>query len=121
MEKLEQPACREIFGEFKDATGRPLDRALEETGRDAAALLRGLEFVDGSSSFACRDRRTLAWTNPGSRTIRLCGLEFADAAHSHPQFTANMLIHESLHSLGLGENPPSSLEITERVARKCGY
>jgi hypothetical protein len=119
-EKLSNPVCREIFGEFQDASGRPLDGVLEETGRDATGLLRGLEFVDGTATIACRDRRTLAWTNPGARTIRLCSLEFADAAHAHPQFVANLLIHESLHSLGLGENPPSSLEITELVGRKCG-
>jgi hypothetical protein len=119
-EKLANPICREVFGEFQDTAGRPLDRVLESAGRDAAGLLRGLEFVDGSGSLACGDRRTLAWTNPGARTIRLCSLEFADAAHSHPQFAANLLIHESLHSLGLGENPPSSSEITERVGRKCG-
>ena len=29
------------------------------------------------------------------------------------------LIHEALHTLGLGENPPSSTEITERVLRRC--
>ena len=29
------------------------------------------------------------------------------------------LIHESLHSLGLGENPPTSSEITSRVISRC--
>jgi hypothetical protein len=31
-----------------------------------------------------------------------------------------MLIHEELHSLGLGENPPSTHEINEQIARRCG-
>jgi hypothetical protein len=31
-----------------------------------------------------------------------------------------MIIHEILHSLGLGENPPSSDEITKQVAARCG-
>jgi hypothetical protein len=31
-----------------------------------------------------------------------------------------LLIHEMLHSLGLGENPPSSREITEHVVARCG-
>jgi hypothetical protein len=30
------------------------------------------------------------------------------------------VIHEVLHSLGLGENPPSSDHITERVRARCG-
>jgi hypothetical protein len=30
-----------------------------------------------------------------------------------------MVIHEMLHTLGLGEDPPSSFEITERVRRRC--
>jgi hypothetical protein len=30
-----------------------------------------------------------------------------------------MVIHEMLHTLGLGENPPSTFEITERVKQRC--
>jgi len=30
------------------------------------------------------------------------------------------MIHEALHTLGLGENPPTSAEITERVLARCG-
>jgi hypothetical protein len=30
------------------------------------------------------------------------------------------VIHEMLHTLGLGENPPTSLEITQQVKRRCG-
>ena len=29
------------------------------------------------------------------------------------------LIHEALHTLGLGENPPTSREITSRVVSRC--
>jgi hypothetical protein len=31
-----------------------------------------------------------------------------------------LVIHEMLHSLGLGENPPPSDEITARVRARCG-
>ena len=31
-----------------------------------------------------------------------------------------VIIHETLHSLGLGENPPTSDEITWRVFSRCG-
>jgi len=30
-----------------------------------------------------------------------------------------MVIHEVLHTLGLGENPPTSTEITLRVEGRC--
>jgi hypothetical protein len=30
-----------------------------------------------------------------------------------------MVIHEMLHTLGLGENPPSTFEITARVRDRC--
>jgi hypothetical protein len=29
------------------------------------------------------------------------------------------VIHEMLHTLGLGENPPSSQEITQAVVKRC--
>jgi hypothetical protein len=31
-----------------------------------------------------------------------------------------IVIHELLHALGLGENPPLSVEITGQVMRRCG-
>jgi len=42
-----------------------------------------------------------------------------EAARRDPILADAALIHESLHSLGLGENPPSSLEITSRVISRC--
>jgi hypothetical protein len=30
-----------------------------------------------------------------------------------------MLIHEMLHTLGLGENPPTTFEVTDQVRRRC--
>ncbi len=120
-QKLAASRCQEVFRDFHDAAGRPLERALEETGRNAVSLLRSLEFAEGSGDPACQSRSTLAWTHPGARTIYLCSLAFADAAHFNSRFLANLMIHEGLHTLGLGENPPSSLEITQQVALKCGY
>jgi len=37
-----------------------------------------------------------------------------------PAYAEMILIHELLHTLGLGENPPTSLEITARVTERCG-
>jgi hypothetical protein len=32
---------------------------------------------------------------------------------------AQAVVHELLHSLGLGENPPTSREITAQVLKRC--
>jgi hypothetical protein len=52
-----------------------------------------------------------------SRVVRLCpAFKKLQSDVSH---AATIVIHEELHSLGLGENPPSSLEITARVVARC--
>jgi hypothetical protein len=37
-----------------------------------------------------------------------------------PSLAAALIIHEELHSLGLGEDPPTSKEITAKVIERCG-
>ena len=44
---------------------------------------------------------------------------FAEKQIRDPWTAENMVIHEMLHTLGLGENPPSSREITRRVNDRC--
>jgi hypothetical protein len=44
---------------------------------------------------------------------------FAKVQIENPSLSEFMVIHEMLHTLGLGENPPSSFEITEQVRRRC--
>jgi len=41
-------------------------------------------------------------------------------AEPKPFYAEAVIIHETLHSLGLGENPPTSDEITWRVFSRCG-
>jgi hypothetical protein len=58
----------------------------------------------------------MAFTHPGAQVIRVCGRQFRD----HDSESATIIvIHEFLHTLGLGENPPTSQEITARVAARC--
>jgi len=38
---------------------------------------------------------------------------------SEPGVAESLVIHEVLHTLGLGENPPASVEITRRVEARC--
>jgi hypothetical protein len=68
----------------------------------------------------CRASQTLAFTQIGSAVIRVCGWQFKNRFMQNRTTTEIVVIHEFLHALGLGENPPSSHAITERVAARCG-
>ena len=58
-------------------------------------------------------------TQPGSRAIVVCGARFVRQMSLDSVHAEVILIHEALHSLGLGENPPSSDSITERIRERC--
>ena len=45
-------------------------------------------------------------------------LALTGALHE-PRLAEALVIHEMLHTLGLGENPPTSTEITKRVEGRC--
>ena len=119
--KLQASACREIFSGFRDSRGRPLAEALEAAGSDGIGYLRRrLVFYNGYGRAACATRDTIAFTSPGSAVVFVCSQQFVEKTHRDPGLAAVLLIHEELHSLGLGENPPSSKEITARVIARCG-
>ena len=59
-------------------------------------------------------------TQPGSRAIFICSAWFRQAFELNPRKVEAVIIHESLHSLGLGENPPRSQAITAQVMARCG-
>jgi len=117
--RLERPQCQRVFADFRDASGRPLQEALDRAGRSGGEHLGTLLFYDGSGQPRCRGTRTLAFTWVGSRIVFVCAQQFVAAARRDPLLADAALIHESLHSLGLGENPPSSSEITSRVISAC--
>lgn len=62
----------------------------------------------------------LAWTNPGSRAVQICWNQFGARQRFDSGYTASIIIHDALHTLGLGEGPPDNREITARVAARCG-
>jgi hypothetical protein len=117
--RLEQPQCQRVFSEFHDPSGRPLQDALDRVGRSGSDHLGTLLFYDGGGQARCRGTRTLAFTWPGSQIVFVCPQQFVEAARRDPILADAALIHESLHSLGLGENPPSSSDITARVIARC--
>lgn len=111
--------CQQLLVHFVDEGGRPLHRKLGGLGVTAAEYLRLIVFEDGTNRGRCRQRGILAFTTPGSRVIYLCGRDFMRAAQRTPEDVRAVIIHEMLHSLGLGEDPPSSREITSQVRQRC--
>jgi hypothetical protein len=118
--KLEGARCREVFSDFRDRRGRTLQENLDATGLEGPAHLRGLIFANGRFHGDCRLPSVLALATPGRQVIYICGPQFLQRERLDPGFTAALLIHEQLHALGLGENPPHSQEITARVISRCG-
>lgn len=114
---LADDGCREIFSDFRDARGRALVEVLRAVGREGHEYLRWLIFFNGAHEKGCLEGGAFATTMPGSRVVYLCpGFK---NLHSDRTLAAAIVIHEELHSLGLGEDPPSSLEITNRVLSRC--
>jgi hypothetical protein len=117
--RLGHPGCQRVFTDFHDASGRPLQDVLDREDTSGEAVLGRLIFYDGSGQPRCASRATLAFTWPSSQIVFVCAEQFTATAHRDPLMAEAALIHESLHSLGLGENPPSSSTITARVLSRC--
>lgn len=123
--KLDRPHCREVLADFRDESGRTLERILEERGLSATEFLASLKYLDGRNVPQCATGRVAAGAAIGSPYIAICKETFARLEANDQGLAANTLIHEMLHALGLPEAPlwpdaPSSEEITRQVARRCG-
>lgn len=118
-ERLAKPRCQEVVSEFEDVARRPLEDALEELGAPADEYLQGLLFYDGSAQPTCKIKGVPAFTTPGSRIIFICPKQFRRDYRRNPPHAEFIIIHEMLHSLGLGEGPPSAKHITSRVRAHC--
>lgn len=115
---LTDEPCQALFREFRDRDGRPLSAHLARMNVEPRDYLRLIVFVDGSGQRACSSGAH-AFTVPGSRVVHLCVRGFERGWQNNPEHAQATLIHEALHTLGLGENPPSSREITRRVNDRC--
>ena len=120
VKKLEAESCREVFAGYRDAEGRTLRENLQTVGKTEAGYLQWTLFYDGAGTRSCEQRSTYAWTKPNSHVVFVCTEQFREVAVRDPELAAVLIIHEELHSLGLGENPPDSKEITARVISGCG-
>jgi hypothetical protein len=117
LRKLENPACQQLLDDFTDREGRPLRENLG--GSTPAEYLARLVVRDGEfpkGSRRCASPGASAFT-AGGAAVFVCGTAFRTQPRGLRQ---NAFIHEMLHTLGLRENPPSSAEITRRVAERCG-
>ena len=111
------PACQQLLDDFTDREGRPLRERLGSSTPDAylaRLVLRDGEIPKGSRR--CASPGAAAFT-AGGAAVFVCGTSFRTLSRT---LRENALIHEMLHTLGLRENPPSSAEISRRVAERCG-
>ena len=118
--KLSDSRCQEVLADFADGSGHRLDDNLRAIGQSMPSYLGLVFFYDGSATEPCENERVLAWTSPGSRAVHVCWSQFAYWQRANPGYTANIVIHEALHTLGLRESPPTPGAITARVAERCG-
>jgi hypothetical protein len=118
--KLESPQCREVFSEFRDANGIRIADRLAALGQSPATYLSLVVFYEGHGYSRCDSRATYASTSPGSRAVYICSPQFLQKQRDQPGYAAVLIIHEELHSLGLGEDPPTSKQITSAVIARCG-
>ncbi len=114
-ERLGEPQCLAVLTDFKSVNGGRLDLQLRSTGRTAQEQIDLLVFESGLGRPGCSGGQ-LAFTRIGSPVVSICLRSFTLLL---PAKQDAVLIHEMLHSLGLGENPPESVAITEQVLKRC--
>ena len=118
--RLLDSRCADVLTDFEDLDGRRLDLKVADLHQTAASYLSLVLFYDGRPTEECGFSKNLAWTSPGSRAVQVCTNQFLAEQRRNVGYTANTLIHEMLHTLGLGETPPAPRVITARVADRCG-
>ena len=118
-QRLFHPKCQQVLTHFRDGNGHPLLANLTN-GKSPAEYLDEMWFVDGRDTPTCqRGDHIAAYTSPGSRVVFVCWARYHSPNILATSDAEIVIIHELLHSLGLGENPPSSKEISSQVMRRC--
>lgn len=117
--RLAEPGCARILTDFRDVAGRTLTARLETTGLDASAYVRSVVFRVGRGVGRCQSRRFLMVTTVVGRVVWVCETQYYREEHEEPDVAVALVLHEVLHTLGLGEDPPSSEEITAHVMARC--
>jgi hypothetical protein len=115
---LGDSVCQEVLSDFQDLSGTPLSDVLAEKELTPQEHLGYLAFWDGSHLRQCHVPGVAFATAPGYAIVYVCPATFR---RLRPREARATVIHEMLHTLGLGENPPSSREITARVLERCEH
>jgi hypothetical protein len=107
--RLGGPECRLLFTDFQDESGYSLQDRLESIGQSGQSYLGWIWFVNSEQDSRCLQSNVLAFTSPHSQVVYYCGDRFSrNLTQRGLGSLATTIIHEELHSLGLGENPPSA-------------
>ena len=115
--RLEHTACAQLLTDFQGADGLPLSAHLSVT---PVQYLATLWFAEGDNELRCQiSGGPIAFTAPGNPVIYVCGRHFVRKYLQNPFYAEAILIHEMLHAAGLGENPPTSEQITRRTLARC--
>lgn len=118
--RLDERPCALVLSDFLDSrTGRTLAENLARTGRTASEHVRSLWFSGSSGLRRLSGRRVYAFTRPSSPVVYLCRDELG-RLRTQRRLVSAIVIHEVLHTLGLAEDAPSSVEVTARVRARCG-
>jgi hypothetical protein len=120
MQRLERPACAGLLTEFQASDGLPLAAHVSERSVSAPEYLRTLWFADADGQSQCHQSPgPVAFTAPGHSVVYVCGLHFVSMYQRNPKYAEILVIHEMLHAAGLGENPPSSEQISRAAMTRC--
>jgi hypothetical protein len=118
--RLVHPKCQQVLTDFQDGNGNRLLAKPIASGKSPAEYLDEMWFVDGTDTAICqRGDPIAAYTSVGSRVVFVCGARFRAPDLLAASDAEVLIIHELLHSLGLGENPPTSSHISSQVMRRC--
>jgi hypothetical protein len=117
--RLHVAECEGLVDEFKDPDGVSLRKRLEDQDMTIEARLDAIRFVDASESEHCRSSNTYAFAVRAGLVVYVCPRTMEKALRRQPARVQAVVIHELLHTVGLGENPPTSTYITARVEARC--
>jgi hypothetical protein len=117
--RFEDSDCLKVLTDFQTTNGSTPADQLTAWGIDIRTYVTWVTFIDDSRHTLCQ-KGGLFFTSPGSRVVRVCVEKFKLLRQHSPDYLAALFIHEILHTLGLGESPPSSEAITARVMLRCG-
>jgi hypothetical protein len=102
--RLAEGRCQSVIAEFADQQGLSLTGKLDMLGMASLEYLATLRFVDAPESAPCRiNSATLAFTTPGRRIVSVCPIPFKQLYRVDSRAAEFIIIHELLHTLGLGE------------------